>query len=82
MSISFSALWHGIINRLFTLVRLHVSLKRFYNPYFVQPAEGWKEHNCIPDEHYVQTLLAVSLFYTTMSYRVQCLVAFDRLISF
>ncbi|KAK1297802.1 hypothetical protein QJS10_CPB14g00080 [Acorus calamus] len=22
------------------------------------PAEGWKEHNCIPDEHYVQTLLA------------------------
>ncbi|WOH05086.1 hypothetical protein DCAR_0624498 [Daucus carota subsp. sativus] len=23
-----------------------------------KPAEGWKEHNCIPDEHYVQTLLA------------------------
>ncbi|KAG7602248.1 Glycosyl transferase family 14 [Arabidopsis thaliana x Arabidopsis arenosa] len=22
------------------------------------PAEGWKEHNCIPDEHYVQTLLS------------------------
>lgn len=22
------------------------------------PAEGWKEHNCIPDEHYVPTLLA------------------------
>ncbi|XP_039143267.1 glycosyltransferase BC10 [Dioscorea cayenensis subsp. rotundata] len=22
------------------------------------PANGWKEHNCIPDEHYVQTLLA------------------------
>ncbi|KAK1359481.1 hypothetical protein POM88_043955 [Heracleum sosnowskyi] len=25
--------------------------------YRLQPAEGWKEHNCIPDEHYVQTLL-------------------------
>ncbi|PIN04916.1 hypothetical protein CDL12_22552 [Handroanthus impetiginosus] len=24
------------------------------------PADGSKEHNCIPDEHYVQTLLAVS----------------------
>lgn len=22
------------------------------------PADAWKEHNCIPDEHYVQTLLA------------------------
>jgi len=22
------------------------------------PAEAWKAHNCIPDEHYVQTLLA------------------------
>lgn len=22
------------------------------------PADPWKEHNCIPDEHYVQTLLA------------------------
>ncbi|KAH7658882.1 Glycosyl transferase family 14 protein [Dioscorea alata] len=22
------------------------------------PANAWKEHNCIPDEHYVQTLLA------------------------
>lgn len=24
------------------------------------PAEAWKAHNCIPDEHYVQTLLAQS----------------------
>ncbi|PON84242.1 Glycosyl transferase [Trema orientale] len=26
------------------------------------PADASKEHNCIPDEHYVQTLLAVSVF--------------------
>uniref|UniRef100_A0A0D9WDA0 Uncharacterized protein n=1 Tax=Leersia perrieri TaxID=77586 RepID=A0A0D9WDA0_9ORYZ len=26
--------------------------------HFIQPAEAWKAHNCIPDEHYVQTLLA------------------------
>ncbi|KAL5647694.1 hypothetical protein ACJX0J_042049, partial [Zea mays] len=24
------------------------------------PAEAWKAHNCIPDEHYIQTLLAQS----------------------
>jgi hypothetical protein len=29
------------------------------NFFHVQPADGSKEHNCIPDEHYVQTLLAV-----------------------
>ncbi|RZR78835.1 hypothetical protein BHM03_00004384 [Ensete ventricosum] len=26
----------------------------------MQPTDGSKEHNCIPDEHYVQTLIAVS----------------------
>ncbi|XP_026387288.1 uncharacterized protein LOC113282486 [Papaver somniferum] len=33
------------------------SLPEFWRDHPV-PAEGWKEHNCIPDEHYVQTLLA------------------------
>lgn len=29
----------------------------------MQPADTSKVHNCIPDEHYVQTLLAVSIFF-------------------
>ena len=33
----------------------------------VQPADPSKEHNCIPDEHYVQTLLAVSFFFFSYS---------------
>lgn len=28
----------------------------------MKPADAWKEHNCIPDEHYVQTLLAVGFY--------------------
>lgn len=32
----------------------------FFHALLLQPADAWKEHNCIPDEHYVQTLLAVS----------------------
>lgn len=30
--------------------------------FFVQPADTSKIHNCIPDEHYVPTLLAVRIF--------------------
>ena len=33
----------------------------------MQPADASKEHNCIPDEHYVQTLLAVSFFFSYSS---------------
>jgi len=29
----------------------------------IQPRVVQKEHDCIPDEHYVQTLLAVSIFF-------------------
>ena len=31
----------------------------FVFTFHVQPTDASKEHNCIPDEHYVQTLLAV-----------------------
>lgn len=31
-----------------------------------QPADASKEHNCIPDEHYVQTLLAVRYYPLTI----------------
>lgn len=31
--------------------------------YFMQPADTSKVHNCIPDEHYVQTLLAVRIIF-------------------
>ncbi|ONK81278.1 uncharacterized protein A4U43_C01F27330 [Asparagus officinalis] len=38
---------------------IRVLLKWYFKVFsFMQPAEGWKEHNCIPDEHYVQTLFA------------------------
>ena len=37
-------------------VVIDVIILHFYN---VQPVDPAKEHNCIPDEHYVQTLLAV-----------------------
>lgn len=32
---------------------------------FVQPADTSKVHNCIPDEHYVQTLLAVRILFVS-----------------
>lgn len=44
----------------FPMFQLHCkrkSLPEFWRDHPL-PAEGWKEHNCIPDEHYVQTLLA------------------------
>lgn len=31
----------------------------------MQPADTSKVHNCIPDEHYVQTLLAVRILFVS-----------------
>ncbi|KAL9254153.1 Glycosyltransferase BC10-like protein [Drosera capensis] len=47
-------------NKVFPVFQLHCrrkSLPEFWREKPL-PAEPWKEHNCIPDEHYVQTLLA------------------------
>lgn len=43
-----------------SLEKVQLVVLRVTCPHFTQPAEAWKAHNCIPDEHYVQTLLAVS----------------------
>lgn len=48
--------------------QIYLRMSSFYRisfntfTFFLQPADTSKVHNCIPDEHYVQTLLAVRIF--------------------
>lgn len=43
------------LRKMFELAKVYLFIFTFH----VQPTDASKEHNCIPDEHYVQTLLAV-----------------------
>ncbi|XWS44149.1 hypothetical protein CRYUN_Cryun15aG0019700 [Craigia yunnanensis] len=55
-------------------VVIDVIILHFYN---VQPVDPAKEHNCIPDEHYVQTLLAQGGFEGEMTWRSLTYSAWD-----
>ncbi|GMN42555.1 hypothetical protein TIFTF001_011746 [Ficus carica] len=53
--------WHCKANHRYTVLALSKCTCETEDFFRDQPADASKEHNCIPDEHYVQTLLAEGL---------------------